>query len=133
MTPVQTIESAYDAFQRGDIPAILNLVAPGAKWRQSTMLPWGGNYTGPDGVAVFFNKLAAEMETTAFEARENVGVGQEVFSFGYYAGKSLKTGRTAGADWMFRWRVENGKIASFESYIDTAALLAAMTTQASAA
>src|SRR5262245_974494 len=70
MTPIQTIESLYAAFTRGDIPFILAQVAPGATWRQSKTLPWGGDYTGPEGAAEFFSKLAAEMETTDFRAHE---------------------------------------------------------------
>jgi ketosteroid isomerase-like protein len=130
MAPTTTatglISSVYDAFRRGDIPAILNQVAPGAVWRQSASLPWGGDYQGAEGAAEFFRKLNETMETVAFDVRENVAVGNEVFSFGVYSGKSRKTGKTGTAEWMFRWRVEGGKIVSYESYTDSAALLAAL-------
>jgi ketosteroid isomerase-like protein len=66
------------------------------------------------------------METVSFEPRENIERGDELFSFGSYTGRSRKTGRTGSAEWMFRWRVQDGKIVSWESYIDTAALLAAL-------
>lgn len=126
MTALQVIESVYEAFGRGDIPHILSLVAATGTWRQSAMLPWGGDYVGPQGAGEFFTKLAGEMETTAFKVHESIVNGNEVFSFGYYEGKSHRTGRTGGADFMFRWRVEGDKIAAYESYIDTAALLAAL-------
>jgi ketosteroid isomerase-like protein len=126
MTPKQVIESVYDAFRRGDIPFILSQVAPGAAWRQAKTLPWGGDYKGPEGAGEFFTKLDSHMQTVAFEAQENVESGNEVFSFGTYTGRSRATGREGEARWMFRWRVENGRITSWESYIDTAALLAAM-------
>jgi ketosteroid isomerase-like protein len=29
-------------------------------------------------------------------------------------------------DWMFRWRVEDGRIALFDSYVDSAVITAAM-------
>ncbi len=90
------------------------------------MLPWGGDYRGPQGAGEFFKKLDANMETVSFEARENIEVGDEVFSFGSYSGRSRKTGRTGTADWMFRWRVQGDKIVAWESYIDTAAMLAAL-------
>jgi ketosteroid isomerase-like protein len=66
------------------------------------------------------------METVSFDVRENIEHGEEVFSFGTYAGRGRKTGRTGSAEWMFRWRVQGGKIASYESYTDSAALLEAM-------
>src|SRR5262245_53187226 len=115
-TPTQLISTVYDAFNRGDIPYILNQIAPQAPWRQSKTLPWGGDYRGPEGAGEFFQKLDATMETVSFEARENIERGEEVFSFGSYTGRSRKTGRTGSAEWMFRWRVQGGKIVSWESY-----------------
>jgi ketosteroid isomerase-like protein len=124
ITPTEVISSVYDAFKRGDIAYILQQVAPDAIWRQSKMLPWGGDYRGPQGAAEFFQKLDATMETVGFEVHENVEHGDEVFSFGSYTGRSRKSGRTGTAEWMFRWRVGGGKITSYESYTDSAALLA---------
>ena len=126
MTPAKTIESVYDAFNRGDIAHIIGLVALKATWRQPKTLPWGGDYTGPEGATQFFNKLGATMQTVAFQARENISVGNEVFSFGYYEGRSIQTGKTGGANWMFRWSVVDGKIVAYDSYLDTAALVAAL-------
>ena len=126
MTPTQTIDSVYQAFQRGDVAGIVGMVAPKATWRQSKNLPWGGDYSGPEGAAEFFQKLSSHMETVSFQANENLAIGDEVFSFGYYEGQGIKTGKTGKANWMFRWRVTDGKIVAYDSYIDTAALLAAL-------
>src|SRR5215813_14735793 len=107
-TPSQVISAVYDAFIKGDIPQILSRIAPDATWQQSKSLPWGGDYRGLQGVGEFFQKLDSNMETVSFEPRENVEHGDEVFSFGTYAGRSRKTGRTGTAEWMFRWRVQAG-------------------------
>lgn len=125
-TATDLIASVYQAFNRGDIPHILDLVAPNATWRQPKSLPWGGDYRGPAGAAEFFHKLDSTMETIAFEPRESIEHEGEVFSFGVYAARSRATGRAATAEWMFRWRVENGKIVSWQSYIDTAVLNATL-------
>jgi ketosteroid isomerase-like protein len=120
------IVSVYEAFQSGDIRRIVGMVAPNATWREEETVPWGGDYCGPEGAAEFFSKLDATMETVGFEAHENVEHGDEVFSFGTYTGRSRATGKTASAEWMFRWRVSGGKIVSWRSYIDTAALNGAL-------
>jgi ketosteroid isomerase-like protein len=125
-TATDVIASVFEAFHRGDIPHIVGLVAPNAVWRQSNTLPWGGDYRGPEGAAEFFRKLDATLETVAFEARENVEHGDQVFSFGMYTGRGRATARTASAEWMFRWQVRDGRIVSYGSYIDTAALTAAL-------
>lgn len=126
MTPLETIQSVYDAFTRGDIAHIVGLVAPDAVWRQSKLVPWGGDYRGPTGAAEFFDKLNAAAETTGFEVRENVAVGSDVFSFGRHAATLRSNGQPAATEWMFRWRVENGRITLFDSYIDSAAVTAAL-------
>jgi ketosteroid isomerase-like protein len=126
MTAKQTIESVYEAFTRGDIPHIVGLVAPGAVWRQSKMLPWGGDYRGPAGAAEFFTKLNEAAETTGFVARENVECGAEVYSFGTYECVVRSTGKPATMEWMFRWRVEDGKITLYDAYVDSATITAAM-------
>jgi ketosteroid isomerase-like protein len=126
MTPRQTIESVYAAFNRGDIPYIVGLVAPDAVWRQSKMLPWGGDYRGPSGAAEFFTRLNSAAETTGFSPRESVESGQEVYSFGTYDCKMRSTGKPASMEWMFRWRVEDGKITVYDAYVDSAVITAAM-------
>jgi ketosteroid isomerase-like protein len=128
MTSTQMINSLYEAFQRGDIARILSMVAPQATWRQSSAVPWGGDYRGPEGAAEFFKKLDAAMETVGFEVRENVEHGDEVFSFGIYKGRSRATGRIGEAEWMFRWRLQGGQVVAFDSYTDTAPLVAALAT-----
>jgi ketosteroid isomerase-like protein len=125
-SPLQIVDSVYTAFQRGDIPYIIGLVAPGAPWHQPATLPWGGSFTGPEGAVEFFSKLDATMETVVFDVKESIAAGNEVFSFGNYTGRSRKTGKTGSGAWMFRWRVENGRITSYDSYIDTAALASAL-------
>jgi ketosteroid isomerase-like protein len=126
MTPLQLIESLFAAFRRGDIAYILNQVAPNASWREYDSLPWGGDYTGPEGAAEFFAKLGAVMKTVAFEVDENIAAGNEVFSVGTFEAASLKTGKTARGRWMFRFRVEGGKVVLFDGHVDSAPFVAAL-------
>ena len=126
MTPKETVESVYEAFSRGDIPHIVGLVAPNAVWRQSKMVPWGGDYQGPSGATEFFTKLGAAAETTGFAPRESVEHGNEVYSFGNYSCTIRSTGKPATMEWMFRWRVENGQITLYDAYVDSGVIMAAM-------
>lgn len=126
VTPMQLVDSVYAAFARGDIPYIVSLVAPGATWRQSRFMPWGGDFQGPSGAVEFFQKLDAAAQTTGFVVHDNVQVGNEVFSFGRHEAILRATGKSASIEFMFRWRVENGQIVSYQSYVDSAAVQAAL-------
>ena len=126
MTPKQTIESLYEAFGRGDIPFIVNHFAPGAPFRQPASTPWGGSYTGPEGAALFFQRLNEGVETTGFTVEESVEAGNLVFSTGVHDAIVRKTGKPVSVRWMFRWTVEHGKVTSYEGLYDAAPIVDAM-------
>src|SRR5450432_2442040 len=113
MTPRETVESLYAAFQRGDIPFILGKVAPDCMWRQSKHLPWGGDHLGPEGAGLFFTRLNEAVETTTFEILETYEAGDTVFSVGRYGGKARKTRKTSLSDFCFRWTVKNGMVTQY--------------------
>ena len=57
---------------------------------------------------------------------ESYELGDQVFSMGRYGGTSPKTGKSAVMNWMFRWRLVDGKIVLFDSHIDSAMILTAL-------
>jgi ketosteroid isomerase-like protein len=60
---LQVVKDGYAAFSRGDIPALLALMAEDVEWQiPGAGLPLAGTYRGHDGVAKFFQKLAADTE-----------------------------------------------------------------------
>lgn len=50
MSNLKSVQSAYDAFAEGDIPAVLDFLSPGIEWTEAEGFPYGGTYTGPDAV-----------------------------------------------------------------------------------
>jgi uncharacterized protein len=129
MTPKQTIDTLYDAFGRGDIPFIVDHFAPGASFHQPASVPWGGDYTGPEGAATFFQRLNEGVETTGFRVEESVEVGNQVFSIGVHDAIVRATRRPVSVRWMFHWRVEHGKVTSYEAFYDAAPVVAALQTE----
>jgi len=125
MTPCETVKAIYAAFQRGDIPFILNQLAPDVFWRQPASVPWGGDYTGPAKAGSFFSKLDELVETTGFDVEENIEAPNQVVSYGYYTSRHRATGKTSRARFVFRWQFQNGKIASYEAVLDSAPIAAA--------
>ena len=49
---VDVVQSAWDAFGRGDIDAVLDAIAPSAETRVPETLPWGGTYAARRGSAI---------------------------------------------------------------------------------
>ena len=97
MTLKSTVEAMYAAFQRGDIPFILDQLAPNVFWRQPASVPWGGDSNGPAEVGAFFARLNELAEATGLEVEENIEAPNQVISFGYYSSRMRSTGKTSPA------------------------------------
>ena len=118
---VQSIQSLYAAFGRGDIPAILELLSDEVLWIHTGApeLPYGRTYHGKKGVAQFFQDLAGVLEFPVFEAHTFLSDGTRVVAIGRYEAKAPATGRGAADDWAMLWTFEQGKIVRYQAFVDT--------------
>lgn len=116
-----TIRGLYEAFARGDVPAVLAGLAPDVSWREAEGFPYGGLYTGPDAVlAGVFMKLGEEWEGFAAVPSELVAEGETVVAIGDYSGTYRATGKSFTAPFVHVWKLADGKVASFHQHTDTA-------------
>src|SRR3954454_10384678 len=66
---VKLVQSLYDAFKRGDIPTIINALAPDVDWQvhgDPKDFPPIGRWTGPDGAQDFFRTIAQHLDVGEF-------------------------------------------------------------------
>lgn len=128
---VQLVQSAYAAFGRGDIPALLAMLGEDIEWDavkgSAPEVPTAGPRHGRAGVREFFETLGKSVEFARFEPREFIAQGDRVAVVGYYSGKARPTGASFESDWVMIFTVKNGLITSFQEYADSRALVAAFT------
>ena len=118
---LETIRGAYDAFARGDVPAVLALLAPDVSWTEAEGFPYGGTYSGPDAVLKgVFMRLGTEWDGFSAVPHEFVVQGDTVVSLGQYGGTYKTTGRKFSAPFAHVWNFRNGKVMKFRQYTDTA-------------
>lgn len=125
-TPQQTVAAVYAAFQRGDIPAILEQLAPDVRWEhwsdhrgQQAGVPWLRPLSGRDAVPAFFAELA-RMQFHAFEVR-NIMVGGHEAASTCFVDISTASGRRYQDEEIHHWTFnEAGQISGFRHYVDTA-------------
>lgn len=131
---VQVVKDGYAAFGRGDIQGLLALMAEDVEWQiPGAGLPLAGTYRGRNGVANFFQKLAADVDILDFQPREFVSDGDRVLVIGWERTRVKATNRTAEVDWIMSFTVRNGKVATFREYTDTKAIADAYESAARAA
>jgi ketosteroid isomerase-like protein len=123
---VRTVKDVYDAFGRGDVPAIFGLFHPEAEVYQSARLPWGGEYRGHEELGVFLSKLTGAVESEVETGRFIDDEDGHVVQIGYTRGTVRETGARFEVPETHLWTVEDGKVVRFESYVDTAKMRAAL-------
>lgn len=122
------VQNAYEAFGRGDIAALAELIADDIEWinpGDPGDNPNAGTFTGKEAVLGWFGGLAASRDYTTFEPREFIAQNDKVVCLVYAEATVRDTGRVFVNHEAQVWTVRDGKIARFQNYLDTAAADAA--------
>ena len=126
-TNAEIVQQGYEAFGRGDIPALLDLLTDDVEWtlQGPSVSPFAGTRYGREGVAEFFSVLDETLEFEQFEPREFVAQGDTVVVVGFERSVSKATGHTIEQEWAHVYTLRDGKIAKGRYFEDTAAQVAA--------
>jgi len=126
MDNVKLLKSLYDAFGRGDIPAVLGAMSPDIKWYQAESNPYrpsGEAWVGPDAVLNnLFMRLGAEWDGFEVHTRSFYDAGDTIIVEARYSGTFKATGKSMDTQVCHIWDVKGGKITRFQQYVDTAKL-----------
>jgi uncharacterized protein len=82
---VEVVQSAYAAFGRGDVPAILSLIADDVEWKfyGAKGLPYTGTFRTKDEIARWFASIPEVEDILVFEPREFIPAGDNVRVLGW--------------------------------------------------
>ena len=123
---VQLARDMYDAFGRGDIPAVLGMMDPDIEWREAEGNPYkpdGKAWLGPEAVLNnLFMRLGTEWDGFAVHPMEFYGAGSTVVVEARYTGVYKQSGKSLDAQVCHVLKMRDGKLASFQQYVDTAQL-----------
>lgn len=121
-------QSAYEAFGRGDMAALAEVMADDIEWvspGDPADDPNAGTFKGKEAVLAWFGGLASTLEFTTFEPREFIAQNDKLVSLVYAEATVRDTGRAVINPEAHVWTFRDGKVARFEIYQDTAAVAAA--------
>ena len=122
---LQTVQAAYAAFERRDVPKIFSLFAPEIEITQSPELPWGGVYHGQEGARQFLGKLTASI-TSAVTVERFIESGEHVIAIGWTQGTVNATGAAFRVPIAHVWKVEGGAVVQIQFYIDNPTMRVAL-------
>ncbi len=128
-TKVGVVQQAYEAFGRGDIPAVLDLLTDDVEWtlQGPSVIPFAGTFRGREGIEEFYSLVGETLEFEQFEPREFVGQGDMVVVVGYERSVVKQTGRRFEQEWAHVYTLRDDKIATGRFFENTAAEVEAFT------
>ena len=122
------IASLYEAFGRGDVPYVLQHIAPDVEWIETehTGLPVHGTHRSPDAVVnEVFAQIPEHFESFLLEPDFFIEVDDEVVVTGRLRART-RSGRDLDAPYAHVFTVRDGKIARTDNHHDTALWRAAL-------
>ena len=121
---LEIVQKLYEAFGRGDLPAILSHLAEDVTWKYlgPAEIPFGGTRHGKEQVAQFFAAIAGSLEVQDFGVDRFIAQGDMVVALGHERMRVKTTGRTYETQWAHVFTLRDGKIVEFREYADSAAV-----------
>ncbi|HEX7934333.1 MAG TPA: nuclear transport factor 2 family protein [Paraburkholderia sp.] len=122
-TNLSVVKGAYEAFARGDIPAVLAVIADDVEWRVvgPASLPFPRACRNKEEVGAFFKALAESDDISQFETREYIDAGDHIVTLGFVKSTIRSTGEPLESEWIHVITVKNGLLTRFVEFFDTAA------------
>jgi uncharacterized protein len=128
MSNLEIVRRSYEAFERGDLDAVLADLDPEIEWHQAQGLPHGGLYRGRDEVRRnVFEPLDAEW-WSEFSALpdEILYAGDELVVLGRYRGTAKGTGKRLDVPFVHVWTLRDERATRFRQFLDTAGWIEAL-------
>jgi ketosteroid isomerase-like protein len=123
----QIIADHYAASERRDLAGMLADLADDVQWTEMAGSPYAGTHVGRQQIIErVFAAVEADWEQFEFRLQTLVDGGEVILGIGDYVGTHRRTGKAMTARVAHVWRLEGGKVQSFEQFADTLLISRAM-------
>jgi ketosteroid isomerase-like protein len=115
---VDVVRNIYDAFGRGDVPAILAALGEDIEWHAPENLPHGGEFRGRDAVGRFFAGIGENWQDLTLEIEDLLSGDERVVVLARIRGELRATGEQTGYTAAHAWTVRDGTPVRFDEYVN---------------
>ena len=125
---IEVARKMYKTLLAGDMEGAFSVMAENIRWIYyggKRIIPFSGEYVGHEGVAQFFDDYSSVAEPLGMELQSFYSSGETVFVTGIENSRILATDKSYAAPWVHVLKFADGKIVSYEEYIDSALVAAA--------
>ncbi len=121
----RVVQDAYAAFGRSDIDTLLTFLADDIVWvgvyGTKSHVPMSGERRGKAAVAEFFKQVAENITFSLFDPKDFIATGDTVVTLGHYTGMTPMQ-KKFDSDFAMVFTMQNGKVARFQEFCDSAAI-----------
>jgi ketosteroid isomerase-like protein len=127
MLPIDVTKAVFEAFGRGDVPAILALLHDKVEieFYGPPVIPYARRYKGQAQARQFFETVLSSVHIHQFEPQEFICERDKVVVTGHLRLTARPTGRTIESDFVHVITVADNKWLRFRDFMDTAVAAAA--------
>lgn len=128
MTNLEIVRSTYEGkTSEENGKNLAKYVAEDISWTEAKGFPYGGTYIGLDNITKnVFSRLGSEWIGYKFTPEDYVASDDKVVAYGTYTGTYKITGKPFEARVAHVWKLKDGKIISFEQFVDSKPVKEAM-------
>jgi ketosteroid isomerase-like protein len=117
------VQSAYAAFGKGDIAAVLDMLSDDVEWSSPATLPHGGKFHGPSEVGGFFKSIGANWTALPLDIESVSEAGGDLVVAVLRADGTRSNGARQSYGAAHAFTIRNGKVTRFREYVDIDAAL----------
>jgi ketosteroid isomerase-like protein len=114
---VESVRGMYDAFKRGDVPAILAALDEDIEWSAPENLPHGGDFRGRDAVGGFFQGIGEKWDGLEVEVEELLANDNHVVALIRADGRLRESGEATGYTAAHAWTMRGDTPIRFTEYV----------------
>ena len=119
---VQTIREGYEAFNRKDIPGVLQRFDPQIEWHEpgGGRAPAGVFHSGQTVADKVFSLVPENFDDFSADAEQFIDSSEHVVVVGHFRGRA-KSGTVLDAPFVHVWKMRNGKAVNFYHHVEASA------------
>jgi len=121
MNNLEIVKSTYEGkTSEENGKNLAKYVAEDIRWTEAKGFPYGGTYIGLENISKnVFSRLGSEWIEYKFTPEDYVASDDKVVAYGTYTGTYKITGKAFSARVAHVWKLKDGKIMSFEQFVDS--------------
>jgi len=130
---VELVRSAYEAYNRRDVEAVMGCFDPEIDWHVPDSLPWGDHVRGLEAMGRFFEGLRPHLgDDHQVAVDELIDAGDRVVALVHHRG-TAPGGARYDVPAIMLWTVAGGQLSALYEQLDTLSMARATETAPSAA